>query len=143
MRPLRALAIYIAVVFLGGALIAPGLYSMAQSFAHSVPALADSPFHRFVNRSLLGVALFGLWPLLRSLGATSFRDIGFVKPAGQWKRFGAGFALGFLSLALVAIMTLAAGARAMAGDASAARLGQKIISAAITAVIVAVLEEVL
>src|SRR5439155_10029252 len=52
-------------------------------------------------------------------------------------------ALGFLSLALVAIMTLAAGARAMAGDASAARLGQKIISAAITAVIVAVLEEVL
>ena len=38
MRPLRALVIYIAVVFIGGALFAPWLYRLAQLFAHSFPA---------------------------------------------------------------------------------------------------------
>src|SRR5882724_3383997 len=53
MRPLRALGIYIAVVFLGGALLVPWLYSLAQAWAGTVPQLAHQPFHRFVNRALL------------------------------------------------------------------------------------------
>src|SRR5258707_714307 len=102
MRPIRFLAVYILVVFLGGALLAPWLYWLVQSLAQAFPHLAQSPFHRFVNRSLLIMALAGLWPLLRSLGVTTLRDVGLVKPAGQWKRLGAGFLFGFVSLALVA-----------------------------------------
>ena len=40
MRPLRALVIYIAVVFIGGALLAPWLYRLAQAGAHSFPKIA-------------------------------------------------------------------------------------------------------
>src|SRR5882672_8136237 len=113
MRPLSALGIYILVVFLGGALVAPWLYWLTQSFAQTFPHLANSPFHRFVNRSLLGLALVGLWPLLQGLGARSWRDLGLVNPARHGKKLGAGFALGFCSLAIVALTALATGARVL------------------------------
>ena len=71
MRLLRALVIYIAVVFIGGALLAPWLYRLAQSFEHLTPQIANAPFHRFLDRSFLIFALAGLWPVLRSLGAAS------------------------------------------------------------------------
>jgi hypothetical protein len=47
MRPLRALIIYIAVVFIGGALLAPWLYWLAQKGARTFPTIAAAPFHQF------------------------------------------------------------------------------------------------
>src|SRR5436309_754329 len=143
MRPLRALGIYIAVVFLGGALLAPWLYSLALACAGTFPKLAHQPFHRFVNRALLILALAGLWPLLRALGATSLREIGLVGPAAHWRRLLRGFILGFASLALVAAITLVAGGRAFNRDNDPLRLTEKIVGAALSAVVVAVLEETL
>lgn len=143
MRPLRALVIYVVVVFIGGALIAPWLYWLCQHFASTFPHLAASPFHRYVNRSLLGLALLGLWPLLRSLGATSLREVGLVWPAGQWKKLGAGFLLGFVSLAVAAFAALAFGARQLDPHLATGALVGKLFSAALTAVVVAVLEEIL
>jgi len=143
MRPLRSLLIFLVVVFLGGALLAPWLYWLAQSFAQSFPHLAQSPFHRFVNRSLLGLALLGIWPLLRGMGAKSWRDIGLVKPRGQWNRLASGFALGFGSLACVALIVLAAQGRLLNLDLSPAQLRGKVAGAAGTALVVAVLEEIL
>ena len=64
MRPLRALVIYIAVVFVGGALLAPWPYWLVQTGAQTSPKPANAPFHRYVNRSWLIPALAGLWPLL-------------------------------------------------------------------------------
>ena len=95
MRPLRALVIYLVVVFIGGALLAPWLYRLAQTAAHSFPQIAAAPFHRFVDRSLLILALAGLWPLLRALGATSWRETGLVRLRGQWKKLFGGLLLGF------------------------------------------------
>ena len=46
MRVLRALLIYLAAVFIGGALLAPWLYWLAQTLASSFPHIANSPFHR-------------------------------------------------------------------------------------------------
>lgn len=86
MRPAHALVIYIAAVFLGGALLAPWLYWLAQAGTDSFPKLANTPFHRFVNRSLLLLALAGLWPLLRHLGARSAGDLGLIKPTGQGRK---------------------------------------------------------
>jgi membrane protease YdiL (CAAX protease family) len=143
MRPLRALVIYIAVVFLGGALLAPWLYWLSQNLAHFLPKLAGAPFHRFVNRSLLIVALAGLWPLLRALGAASLHDVGLVKPGGQWKKLGGGFALGFISLAAVAVLALAMGARQINESLTAGPLAGKLAGAALSAVVVSLVEEIL
>ncbi len=143
MRPLRALGIYIAVVFLGGALLAPSLYSLAQACAGTFPKLAHQPFHRFVNRALLIFALAGLWPLLRALGATSLREIGLVQPAAHWRKLLRGFLLGFISLALVAAVTLVVGGRAFNQQNEAIRLTEKLLGATLSAVVVAMVEETL
>jgi CAAX protease family protein len=143
MRPLRALVIYIAVVFVGGALLAPWLFWLAQEFAHSFPKIAAEPFNRFVDRSLLILALAGLWPLLRALGITSWREAGVVEPSGQWKKLFGGLLVGFLSLALVAGIAFASGNRVLTRTETAHEVVGTIFSAIGAAVIVAVLEEVL
>jgi CAAX protease family protein len=143
MRPLRALLIYIIAVFIGGALLAPLLYWLVQSFAHTFPKLAAAPFPRYVNRSLLGVALIGLWPLAKNLELKSLRDLGIVGPRGQWKRLGGGFLLGLVSLAIVAGIAFACHARQMNQRLSDGQIAHKLIDAAATAVIVAIFEEIL
>ncbi|HZL42766.1 MAG TPA: type II CAAX endopeptidase family protein [Verrucomicrobiae bacterium] len=143
MRPLRALAVYIAVVFIGGALLAPWLYWLVQLGAGVFPKLAHSPFHRFVHRSLLGLAILGVWPLLKASGTASLRDAGLVRPGGQWGRLGGGLLLGFVSLALVAGFALASGARQFNTSLSAGQWVAKIAGITLTALVVAVLEEIL
>lgn len=132
-----------AVVFVGGALLAPWLYWLAQSFAGNVPKLADAPFHRYVNRALLILALGGLWPLLKALGANAPADLGLVKPQGQGKRLFAGFSLGFGSLAIVASIAIVAGARTFPDQIVAGKLVSKLVGALVTAAVVGVLEEIL
>jgi membrane protease YdiL (CAAX protease family) len=142
MRPLRSLLIYAVAVFVGGALIAPWLWWAVQQAAPA-SALAHDPFHRYVNRALEGAALVGIWPLLRSLKAASFRDLGLVKPAGQSGRLAAGLALGFGSLACVAAIALAAHGRVPDSSLGPAVLASKLAGAVLTAVLTAVLEEIL
>jgi len=143
MRPLRALVIYILVVFVGGALIAPWLYWLAQSLAHVFPKIVGSPFRRFVDRSFLILALAGLWPLLRALGATSWRETGVVAPYGQTKKLFGGAMLGFFSLATVAAIALVCGERAFNPNLTAHKLIGTFFSAIGTAIVVATLEEIL
>jgi membrane protease YdiL (CAAX protease family) len=143
MRPLWALVIYMVVVFFGGVLLAPWLYWLAQHFAHSVPKLAGAPFHRFVDRSFLILALAGVWPLLRALGARSLRETGLVPPYGQSKKLFGGLLLGFISLAVVAGIVLFAGGRTLTGGVSAGKIIDTILGAAGTAAVVATLEEIL
>ncbi len=143
MKPARALGIYVAVVFLGGGLLAPWLYALVQSLSETFPTLADKPFHRYVNRSMLVLALAGMWPLLRSFGARSPRELGWVSPLGQGRRFLGGFALGFGSLAVIAVGTFLLGARHLAEDVTAGRLVSKLLAGALTALTVSVIEETL
>jgi membrane protease YdiL (CAAX protease family) len=144
MRPLRALAVYIVVVFIGGALLAPWLYWLAQAFAHEFPKIAQSPFHRFVSRSVQGLALLGIWPLLKSRGADSLKDAGLVTPAGQWGKLVWGCLFGLVSLVVAVGVVLVCGARHFQLPAiSPAHFAGKIVRFALTATVVAVLEEVL
>jgi len=143
MRPLWALVIYIVAVFFGGALLAPWLYWLAQHFAQSVPKLASAPFHRFMDRSFLILALAGVWPLLRALGAKSLRETGLVPPYGQSKKLFGGLLLGFISLAVVAGIALLSGGRGLAAGASAGKIAGTILGAAGTAAVVATIEEIL
>ncbi|MEP6664164.1 MAG: CPBP family intramembrane glutamic endopeptidase [Verrucomicrobiota bacterium] len=114
MRPIRLLLIFFAVVFLGAALIAPGVYQFVQilsarnDFFHS---LSRQPFHRYVNRCLIFFAVIGLWPFFRALGLKTWSDFGFAPPATNWKKIPAGFFLGFGSLAVLATASLIFGVR--------------------------------
>ncbi len=146
MRPLRSLLLYVALVFLVGAIIAPWLYWLTQwaaGHASVFKGVAGNPFHRFVNRSLLGLALIGLWPFLRSIHANSWKAVGVVKPAGQSRKLAIGFALGFGSLAGVALLAIVFGARKFNTDVSASILGHYFFKAALSAAVVAALEELL
>jgi len=146
MRPMRSLFFYMGMIFLGAALLSPWVYWLAQWAAKLSPSftrLGAQPFHRYVHRSMLGLALVGLWPFLRSIRANSWSAVGLTKPAGQWRRLGIGFLLGFASLACVALLAFAGGARAMSGNVSATSLSKEFVSAAFTAGVVACLEELL
>jgi membrane protease YdiL (CAAX protease family) len=140
--PLRALLIYLLAVFGLGALAAPAVYALVQSGATHWPAwqkIADDPFHRYVHRSVLVVALAGIWPLMRTLGVRSWSGLGIIPPTGQGRRLGTGFALGFGSLAVVAFLALAGGARTWIEHPHYVKLA----GAVLTAVLVALFEEIL
>jgi membrane protease YdiL (CAAX protease family) len=74
---------------------------------------------------------------------TSLRDVGLVGFAGQGRKLGGGFLAGFASFAVIAAGALLAGARWFNTNPSAARWVEIVLGAALTAVTVAVLEEVL
>ncbi|HWD18387.1 MAG TPA: CPBP family intramembrane glutamic endopeptidase [Verrucomicrobiae bacterium] len=140
MRPVRALLVYLAVVFLGGALLAPWLYFLAQWAApHS--GLAAHPFHRFLDRSLLGLALIGLWPFLRVGRMNSWRQLGLPPFRPHRAEFARGCLIGIFSLWTIGAAAVACGARTVTmhhgglAGALAAMIG--------TAVLVSVLEELL
>jgi membrane protease YdiL (CAAX protease family) len=143
MRALLAIVIYLAVVFVGGALVAPVLYWLAQSLAHGHPQLTAMPFHSFVNRSILVLSLIGLWPLFKQLGMKSLRDIGLVKPTGHGKLLAAGILLGFALVAIVAVIEIAFGVRRYKEHFTVAGITGKLCGAAMTAIAVSVIEEIL
>jgi membrane protease YdiL (CAAX protease family) len=140
------LLIYLAVVFLGGALLAPWLWQLAQTGAQHFPSLqntAAQPFHRYLHRALLALALLGLWPLVRQLGLRHRRDLGLVRFSGNGKNLLTGLTLGFGSLALVIGFALFGHAREFSHDLTAALLAKAFFKAATTAAVVALLEEIL
>lgn len=146
MRPLRSLLLYLAWILLAGATVAPWACHAAHWGAEHFPALdhlAQQPFHRFVHRSMLFMALVGLWPFLKAIGANSWQAVGLPKPAGNGRWLGAGFLAGFGSLACVAFLAVVGGARMWDGDPTLAGLLGHAASAAVTAAVVALLEELL
>jgi hypothetical protein len=96
-----------------------------------------------VDRSLLLIALAGLWPLLRALGAVSWREIGLGAPAGQWKRLGGGLLLGFGSLAVLAVLALVTHQRVWTPPLPAGKITGVLLGALGTAALVGTVEEIL
>jgi len=80
-----------------------------------------------VDRCFLGLALLGIWPLLRSLGARSAADFGLVTPARQWGRLGGGLALGFGSLTAAACLVLAFHGRGLNETLTAGQFARKLL----------------
>src|SRR5437588_9240155 len=105
MRLTRALLIYFAVVFVGGAWLGPAFYKIGHSFNF----LAKVPFHRFVDRAVLGLALICLWPMLKVMGITSWSEVGFRNAANKWRDVVPGFLIGFGSLAVIAFLSIVTG----------------------------------
>ena len=146
MRPVGTFLLLFVAVMLGGALVAPCLYWGAQTFADQGPwfsELARQPFHRFVHRAMLALGLPAVWLLARQLGVNSWAQIGIRRCPGSGRQFAHGALLGFVLLAAVTLLALAFDARHWNGDLSPALLGQTIVTAALSALAVGTLEEIL
>lgn len=145
-RVLRPWLVYLCVVVLGGALLAPWAYRAVQPAAARFPALrplAGQPFHRFVNRSLLGLALVGLWPLLRRREFMSWRELGWAGELHPDRLVVRGLALSFAGLGLAGGLAVAAGARDWQTDLALGEMVRLAVLAAGSAVAVALIEETL
>lgn len=143
MRPVRILLFNLALIFMGGALLAPLLYWLAQACVNVFPELAAKPFHRYVSRSLMLVALFRLWPLFRDLGARNLRDIGLAEPRQHWRRLLQGLSVGITSFAVVVISAVTAGGRTLNDDLTLGSFASHLPKIVPTMIVVAVLEEML
>ncbi len=127
-------------------MLAPWVYHAVQAAAllPVFQTLAAQPFHRYVNRVLLVCALLGVAPLLRAGGVRSLADLGWPRPGvGEWRWVAAGFCLGWLGLALIALVAGGGGARVWRPEVNGAMLARVVLGATLSAVAVAVLEETL
>lgn len=146
MRPFSAIILYLTTIFLGAALIAPWVYSATQSLSVSWPflnGLAHQPFHRYVSRCLLIIALAGLAPFVRALGVRDWKTLGLGRSNTSVRDLRAGLAIGFISLALLAGTILAFGGRVFDLNHTSSQVLRHLVNALGAAVVVSTLEEVL
>ncbi len=144
MRTSKAIGLYAVAVILLGALLAPWLFWALQGLAahfSSFGSLARQPFHRIFDRAVLIVAFAGLWPLLRTIGFRSWRDVGYLKARGWWRHVIIGFALGVGSFALVAVIAVAMGNHTVTFDKSVAQIAGAVLRYLLTGIVVALIEE--
>jgi len=142
MRPVRALTIYLSAVFVGGGLLAPWFYWAANGTGILDPTNVP-PFHRFVNRSMLVVALVGLWPFAYYCRLDTWRSVGLKREPGWLRAVGKGFLTGFTTIALIAAGSILSESRVLAFNGEFGSLASSLAAGAGTAVVVSVLEEVM
>jgi membrane protease YdiL (CAAX protease family) len=143
---MAAIGAYLLLVFAGAALIAPRMYETVQFLAENNThfwRLAHQPFDRYVGRCLLLLALVGLPSFFKALGVRSAAALGLRNGWRHWAETAQGFAWGFAALAIAAAMSVAFGARVLDLHHSSTEWMKQLRGAAITAVIVAIIEEVL
>src|SRR5207244_2338962 len=109
----------------------------------ALESLAAQPFHRYLNRSFLLIAVAGLPLFFRSIGMRSWRDLGLGKLSGRWRALALGFVGGFISLACVAGAAVVFGARTLNLDHSPASLLEHTLKAVLAASVVAPIEEII
>lgn len=135
MRPARALLAFLSFVFIGAPLVAPWVHESLQAYGFT-----NVPFRRVVSRCLIVLALIGLWPLMKALGARSAEGIGLGKKETVGMDLSAGLLIGWGLLGLAGGICLAVGAAELDPKGSVAGAAP---AAALSAISVALLEEVL
>ncbi len=140
MNPIRAWLVYLALVLAGGATLAPMLWHGVQ-WAMPQSALAGQPFHRYVHRSLLVLAIVGLWPLAKVLGTKFPRGLGIRLGSNPVQRGWMGWTVGLGSFGTVALLSVVVGGRQLQSSASPVEWARKLLAALATALVVAALEE--
>lgn len=137
---------YVGVVFLGAATIAPWLYQFVQALAESSPmfkSLAGAPFHRYVNRCLLIIALVGLYPLSRLLGMDGWKDLGWRWGVAGRGHVIFGIAAGLITLGFLAVLAALVGAREVTQGVSIQGFLGACTKGLATGIVVSILEETL
>jgi membrane protease YdiL (CAAX protease family) len=147
LRASRAIGLYAVAVILLGALLAPWLFWGVQRLTTQQPPAAWSfatyPFHRIFDRSVMIVALAGLWPLLRAVGFRSWRELGYARARGWWRHLLGGWALGVASFALIILVIVAMGSRSLHFDKTAGQMAGAALRYLLAGVAIALIEETL
>lgn len=141
---LRSFFLFFFIVFVGGALIAPRLYTTVQFLDQSFPGLswlASQPFHRFVNHCLILVALLALPSFFKALGIQSASALGLKWGFRHWIEGFQGFAWGFVTLAFAATFLVGVEVRVLDLNHDAAAWMGHLKNTALTALAVALIEE--
>ena len=145
--PIRTIAIYFFFIFIGAALIAPRLHASAQFLAQEISPrfywLATQPFHRYVNRCLLILALIALPSFFKALGVRSIKDLGLPFTARRCVESLQGFIWGFVTLAVATALLAGSDIRVFDFEHSPASWKNHFKNAALAALVVAVIEELI
>ena len=136
------LGLYLLFIFIGAALVTPWIWRTVQTLLPS-SALAHYPFHRYVNRALLVLAIAGLWPLVRLRFFPGFFEAGFKRSRTMYRDLIRGSTLGFISLALFVFWVIVAGNREWVPHHQLKQILLHILQSVGAAVVVGVLEELL
>lgn len=129
--------VYLVVVFVGAALLSPWIWRAVHAL---VP---HQPFHRYVNRCLIVLALAGLWPLHRLGFFPDLQGAGWVRRPGIGKEILHGFLIGLGTLALIVLSACLAGVRIWNPAVTAPIVVQHFLKAAGAALLVSLMEEFL
>lgn len=143
MRASKAIVLYAVAVIALGALLAPSVFWAAQGAGHLLQSewLSRQPFRRVFDRTLLLVALAGLWPLLRAVGIRLWNTLGFAHTADWWRPALLGAALGVGSFLIAGTISLVVGARVLDFDKPAAEVASRLLKYLATGIVVALIEE--
>src|SRR5215471_4921112 len=109
MKDAARLGVYFIAIVVGGALLAPILFWLAQTLAaHGVfPFLTKYDFDTFFHRAILVAAVLLLWPLLRVSDVRGVADLG-LAPNPHWARdVGAGVLLSVIPLLFCGALLIA------------------------------------
>lgn len=144
MRASKAIGLYAIAVIVIGVLFAPWLFWTTRWTADHLSAahwLGAYSFRRVFNRSLMIVALAGLWPLLRSVGLRTWREVGYVRTKRWWHHVLIGFALGIGSFLLAIAISMVLGHRSLATDKSIGEFAGAVLRYTLVGLVVALIEE--
>lgn len=148
MRIAVLLAGYLVMVFVGGGLLAPWVWWLAKGLAGAHPAawvvaLTDHPFHRYVHRCVLVLAVLGLVPLARVLGCRRWRDLGWAADPAWARRVVGGMTVGVAMFLGVAAAEGWLGFRQWRETPGILEVLRRAGAAAVAGIAVGVLEETL
>ncbi len=145
-NPVAVVLLYLLGVFLGAALIAPRLHATAQFLAERsdfFKPLASQPFHRYVGRALLLLAVVGLPTFIKTLRFKSAGELGWRFRAREWPEAIQGLVWGGVAVAMVTALAVSAGARNWSAHPSGREWAHSLLTTVPLALFVACLEELL
>lgn len=145
----KVIAVYAFSVVVSSALTVPWVFrpfhswegGRSQAQHPGSDLVRTTPFGRVYDRTILIVAVAGLWPLFRALGFRSWREIGFSSTKNWWRQMLLGATLGIASFAVAGWMVAMGGARAPDPGYQMRALLLRLPGFIATAIVVAVIEE--
>lgn len=143
---LKALALYLFLIFVGAALIAPRFHASVQFLADGhfrLRGLAEAPFHKYVTRCLQLLALVGLPSFLKALRIPSGEALGLRAGPTRVLEWFQGLAWGAAATILIAVFALTFHSRTLALEHSPAEWSRQLKGALIAAILVSIIEEII